>query len=320
MMDYLPLFDALEQSPARRWAQALPAQLALTQSHGHLSEWMTALDLLPDLRTSHADLSQRYVSLGTEDEITAEQQKTLQQALMALKPWRKGPYRLFGTQIDSEWRSDLKWDRIKDRIQPLNNRWVLDVGCGSGYHCWRMLGSGAERVIGIDPGQLFVAQFQAIKKYHPSAAVDVLPVPLEALPENLQAFDSVFSMGVLYHRRSPIDHLLQLRDCLRSDGELILETLVTEGPEGYSLVPENRYAKMRNVWFIPSIETLKSWLLRCKFKRIECIDITTTTTTEQCQTPWSSGESLRDFLSAKDSRHTIEGYPAPVRAILIATR
>ena len=56
-------------------------------------------------------------------------------------------------------------------------------------------------------------------------------------------------MGVLYHRRSPIDHLLELKGCLQTGGELVLETLVIDGGLGEVLVPENRYAKMRNVWF-----------------------------------------------------------------------
>lgn len=322
-MDYQSLLEALRGSTARRWAEILPEQLAAhldPETHGRLPEWMDALSALPDLQTDYVALNQRYMTLGRKAEITPEQQAALHQALVSLKPWRKGPYCLFGYEIDSEWRSDLKWERIQAAIQPLQNRWVLDVGCGNGYHCWRMLGAGAERVVGIDPTQLFVMQFQAIKKYYPSAAVDVVPVPLEALPDNLQAFDSVFSMGVLYHRRSPIDHLLKLRDCLRPGGEVVLETLVVDGPEGYALTPEDRYAKMRNVWFIPSRATLKSWLLRCKFKDPVCIDVTPTRVVEQRKTPWTSGESLQDFLHPENPERTIEGYPAPVRATFIASR
>ncbi|PMC22346.1 tRNA 5-methoxyuridine(34)/uridine 5-oxyacetic acid(34) synthase CmoB, partial [Klebsiella aerogenes] len=44
-------------------------------------------------------------------------------------------------------------------------------------------------------------------------------------------------MGVLYHRRSPLDHLWQLKDQLAPGGELVLETLVIEGDENTVLVP-----------------------------------------------------------------------------------
>ena len=133
---------------------------------------------------------------------------------------------------------------------------MLDVGCGNGYHCWRMLGAGARAVIGIDPTLLSVMQFQAIQRLTGNANIFVLPLGIEDMPYGLKAFDTVFSMGVLYHRRSPIDHLLELRDSLRPGGELVLETLVIDGKLGDTLVPQQRYAKMRNVWFIPSCETL----------------------------------------------------------------
>ena len=125
-------------------------------------------------------------------------------------------------------------------------------------------------------------------------------------------------MGVLYHRRSPLDHLYELRACLRAGGELVLETLVIEGGEGQVLMPEQRYAKMRNTWFIPSVETMCLWLRRCGFKQVRCVDTVVTTLAEQRQTDWMHFESLADFLDPDDRSKTIEGYPAPVRAIFIA--
>jgi tRNA (mo5U34)-methyltransferase len=160
----------------------------------------------------------------------------LEAGLKNLFPWRKGPYDLFGLHLDTEWRSDWKWERIKDHISPLDKRLVLDVGCGNGYHCWRSLGAGAQMVVGVDPVQLHVLQFQAIRRLYGEAPVYVLPLTLEEIPAKTGIFDTVFSMGVLYHRRSPIDHLTDLRDCLRSGGELVLETLVIEGKQGEVLV------------------------------------------------------------------------------------
>ena len=209
-------------------------------------------------------------------------------------------------------------------IQPLDDRLVLDVGCGNGYHCWRMALDGARQVIGIDPTQLFLAQFLAIQ--HLVHAVDpaladrvcLLPLAMEDVPPGLGRFDSVFSMGVLYHRRSPIDHLLELRSALRRRGQLVLETLVIEGEGDAVLVPRGRYAKMRNVWFIPTVSQLKTWLHRAGFDAVSAVDVTATTVTEQRATAWMTFESLADFLDPADSSRTIEGYPAPRRAVLIA--
>ena len=200
----------------------------------------------------------------------------------------------------------------------MQHRRVLDVGCGSGYHCWRMFGAGAKTVVGIDPLLLNVIQFQLIKALHGPAPVHVLPFGIEALPAGLKLFDTVFSMGVLYHRRSPIDHVLALKECLKPGGELVLETLIIDGKLGETLLPEDRYANMRNIWFIPSLATLESWLKRCGFDNIRVVDVTPTSGAEQRRTEWMPFHSLADFLDPHDATLTVEGLPAPKRAIVVA--
>ena len=238
---------------------------------------------------------------------------------MGLHPWRKGPYNLFGMPLDTEWRSDWKWDRVLPHLAPLKGRTILDVGCGNGYHCWRMLGAGAERVIGIDPSAKFVFQFYAIKRFAGNhLPIDVLPLGIEHMPEKMAAFDTVFSMGILYHRRSPMDHLRELRQLLKPGGQLVLETLVIEGAEDQLLVPQDRYAKMPNVWFIPSPDMLLSWMSKNGLKNPRMVDISTTTIEEQRSTDWMKFESLADFLDPNDSSKTVEGHPAPVRAVFVA--
>jgi tRNA (mo5U34)-methyltransferase len=284
-----------------------------------LLKWQTQLAQLPNIQTNQRIITADTINIGSAIDLSIETQTQLKTQLLAFSPWRKGPYDLFGILIDTEWRSDWKWQRLENHITPLHNRLVLDVGCGNGYHCWRMLGAGAKRVVGIDPMLLNVMQFQLIKQFYDNnAPIDVLPLGIEAIPANLRCFDSVFSMGVLYHRRSPIDHLFELRDCLKSGGELILETLVIDGELGDTLLPVDRYAQMRNVWFLPSCNTLISWLNRCGFKNTRVVDITTTTTQEQRTTDWMRFHSLKDFLNAENPTLTCEGLPAPKRAIIIA--
>lgn len=320
-MPYSDLYAALQEADAKDWAEHLPQQLASafdTSKHGDLLKWQTQLEQLPPLMPQTRSLTTDTLQIGTADEISTEVQQTLKNQLQAFCPWRKGPYDLFGIHIDTEWRSDWKWQRLENHIAPLADKLVLDVGCGNGYHCWRMLGAGAKRVIGIDPMLLNVMQFQIIKKFYGNAPIDVLPLGIEALPANLRCFDTVFSMGVLYHRRSPLDHLFELRDCLKSGGELILETLIIDGELGEALLPEDRYAQMRNVWFLPSCATLVSWLNRCGFKNTRVVDVTVTTIEEQRTTQWMRFHSLRDFLNPENPALTCENLPAPKRAILIA--
>jgi tRNA (mo5U34)-methyltransferase len=320
MIDYRLLYQALDKSGGEAWARALPEQLGRAfacQAHGDLARWRQVVEELPRPLPSSTDLVDA-VRIGRETDLSDSDRQSLFDELQKLHPWRKGPYSLFGIDVDTEWRSDWKWDRIKDRIAPLENRMVLDVGCGNGYHCWRMFGAGARLVVGIDPTLLSVMQFQAIRELYGDAAVYVLPLGIEDVPAQMRLFDTVFSMGVLYHRRSPIDHLLELKGCLRPGGELVLETLVVDGGPDRVLVPEQRYAQMRNVWFLPSAKALMVWMNRCGFKNVRLVDVTKTSTEEQRTTEWMRFHSLANFLDPMNEGLTCEGLPAPVRATVIA--
>jgi len=322
VIDYTQLYQGLQHIPElRSWLAQLPQQIAENLSKhrwGDLPDWRAAMEALPDIKPSDIELTQN-VRIGSAGDASPQQLQLLEQELRKLHPWRKGPWNVFGLPIDTEWRSDWKWDRVLPHLAPLENKLILDVGCGNGYHCWRSYGAGARRVIGIDPSAKFVAQFYALKKYlGEEKPVDLLPLGIEALPSNLRAFDTTFSMGVLYHRRSPMDHLRELRETLRSGGQLVLETLVIDGGLGDCLVPEGRYAKMRNVWFFPSCATLESWLRKCGFRNPRTVDLNTTSLEEQRRTDWMQFESLEDFLDPQSPDKTIEGHPAPKRAVLVA--
>lgn len=321
MIDYSRLLEQLAETPLAPLAANLPSAIEKglsIQRYGDLPDWYQAMDQLPDLQPDWVELRER-VAIGL-DNIDPNQRSQLEQALRALIPWRKGPFEVFGIHIDTEWRSDWKWDRVVPHLSSLEGRRVLDVGCGNGYHCLRMFGAGAARVIGIDPSPRFVVQFYMLKKYLGDIPVDVLPVGIESLPPNLEAFDTTFSMGVFYHRRSPMDHLRELKDTLRPGGELVLETLVIEGGEGQVLVPEGRYAMMNNVWFIPSSITLASWLRKSGFVDVRVVNECVTTTEEQRSTDWMRFHSLPEFLDPNNPALTAEGHPAPRRAVLIARK
>jgi len=319
---YEPMHQQLNAMGLGGWSQqlqqTLPKRMSF-ESHGKMAGWQDALQALPEVRPSHIELKDR-VEIGRAEDLDDVSYEQITEQLQAFHPWRKGPYNLFGVDIDTEWRSDWKWDRLLPHIQSLAGRKVLDIGCGNGYHGWRMLGEGADFVLGIDPTLISVMQFQVMQRYLGAESHYVLPLGIEDIPANLACFDSVFSMGVLYHRRSPLDHLLELKACLRPGGELVLETLIVEGDEGTVFMPEGRYAKMRNVWFLPSIPTMTLWLRRCGFKNIACVDTNRTSIEEQRQTEWMNFESLVDYLDPEDHSKTIEGYPAPLRAIFIAAK
>lgn len=293
-------------------------QTRLAMDYGNEKKWRDLFEKLPDITASTVDVTRDMVSVGSDEDTDARMIDAIYRVLIDMSPWRKGPFNIFGIQVDSEWASNIKWNRLKDRIAPLKDRRVLDIGCSSGYYMFKMLEHDPKMVLGIDPQILFYYQYKSLQKYVRSDRLYYLPIGLEDMPAFGRYFDTVFYMGVIYHRRSPVDSLNDIRLSMKPGGELILETLIIEDDSPMALFPEDRYAKMRNVFFIPSIPCLEAWLKRARFTDITCIDISKTTLTEQRKTPWIKTESLNDFLDPDDPSKTVEGYPAPVRAIVTA--
>ncbi len=299
--------------------------------HGDLPRWREALHALPvTAPRMEANLPAPRLGQSVEDP------QALAANLMQLHPWRKGPLCLGGCEIDTEWRSDWKWNRLAPHVDWRGAR-VLDIGCGNGYFGWRMLGAGASLVVGIDPTLLFVTQWLACRHFAGPRPNFVLPLGIENLPglaaglaRGLAAdddqpaaanLDIVCSMGVLYHRRDHMEHLFQLKQLLRPGGKLVLETLVLPRDQASGLlIPIERYARMRNVWAIPGTQRLQEWIEAAGFGNIRLVDVTPTRPEEQRSTPWMTFESLAESLDPSNPDLTVEGYPAPVRAMVLAER
>ncbi|VFP82126.1 tRNA 5-methoxyuridine(34)/uridine 5-oxyacetic acid(34) synthase CmoB [Candidatus Erwinia haradaeae] len=320
-MDFSGFYNFLAINHLSHWLETLSIILSTWRGqfkHKNFKVWENAVQTLPLLIPESLDLVDGVSADSTL--ITCRHRVGIENLLRQLMPWRKGPFSLYGVYIDSEWRSDWKWDRLFPYISSLSGRIVLDVGCGSGYHMWRMLGAGARLVVGIDPIPLFLCQFEAVRKLlGGDQRVHLLPISIENLPV-MKVFDTVFSMGVLYHRRSPLDHLIQLKNQLVDGGELVLETLVVEGDDQRVLTPKERYVHMNNVYFIPSSGALKRWVERCGFKDVEIVNTSVLSVYEQRYTNWAHNHSLSSFLDPENSDRTIEGYPSPRRVILIAKK
>ena len=319
IVDYPHLQQLLKQNGLWDWGhelQAIIQEFIQRNPHGRTERWLQTLNNLPTIQAQSVKLDAPAVTASTGEPVD---QDLIRQELMSLFPWRKGPFHIHGIDIDTEWRSDMKWDRLQAHIASLDGRRVLDIGCGNGYHLWRILGAGARCAVGVDPMRLYTVQFQAIRHFvGPHLPAAILPTGIEELPAHMPVFDSVFSMGVLYHRRDPLQHIQQLASLTRPGGELILETLIIEAEEKVSLQPQERYAQMRNVWHIPSVPLLIEWMQQAGLKNIRVIDVSVTTEAEQRTTEWMPFHSLKDFLHSHDRHKTIEGHPAPVRAVVIA--
>lgn len=290
---------------------------------GLWNQWHRLLEDLPNANAGVLDVSHDVIAVrpsSKAESFTESDLATFRNTLLSLCPWRVGPWDFFGVDMQAEWDSSKKWHRIAPAVY-FNNAKVLDVGCNSGYFGWRSLAAGARCVVGCDPFLLYNVQHQLFRQYSADKhRHHVLPIGDDDVPQGLGAFDVALSLGVLIHRSSPINHLLRLHSTLRKRGQLVLETMAIDALEEELLVPEDRFLKMRGIWFVPSIGMLKRWLQRTGFEDIEIIDVSSTLSDEQRRTEFMPFESLADFLDPNDASKTIEGYPKPVRVAITAVR
>lgn len=265
-----------------------------------------AIDSLPDLE-SKLYLEDR-LKLTASGSIDLED---LEKTARMMMPWRKGPFDLFGLIIDTEWKSDQKYNFLRPHFN-LRGKKVADIGCNNGYYMFRFLEDEPKKVVGFDPSALFKCQFDLINHFA-KTSIEYELLGVEHLPFYEEKFDTIFCLGVLYHRSDPISMLKGLRQGLEDDGEIYLDTFVIDGDEPYALCPAESYSKITNVYFVPTLKALENWCFRAGFKEFEVLGTVLTTSDEQRKTDWIESQSLEDFLDPADNSKTVEGYPAPKR-------
>ncbi|APW65597.1 tRNA 5-methoxyuridine(34)/uridine 5-oxyacetic acid(34) synthase CmoB [Poseidonibacter parvus] len=259
-----------------------------------------------------------WFSVGKREDLSDEEFKLLEETAKILIPWRKGPFNLFGLEIDSEWQSNIKYNLIRPFFN-LKDKVVADIGCNNGYYMFRMLEDKPKKLIGFDPAPLTLHQFEFVNHFVKSD-IEYEMLGVEHLEYYNHKFDFIFMLGVLYHRADPVGTLKSLARGLNSKGEILIDTFMIDGDEEICLTPNKRYSKIPNIYFIPTIPALTNWLSRAGFEDIEVIATTVTSSEEQRKTPWSFDQSLEDFLDPNDSSKTIEGYPAPKRVYMKAKK
>ncbi len=276
-----------------------------------------ALNTLEDIGDVEVELGD-WIRL-TSPKATSEEVERIHDAALLMKPWRKGPFDLFGVKIDSEWRSYMKYNLLRPYLD-LEGKKVADVGCNNGYYMFRMLEFAPAFVLGVDPSPLFFTQFELVNRYVKSDKLHYEMLGIEHMAGYADMFDTVLCLGVLYHRSDPVVALKNLKRSLRKGGELILDTFMIEGNEPVCLVPESTYSKISNVHFVPTLSALENWCKKAGFERFEVLESVKTTTHEQRRTEWMDGQSLEDFLDPENQDLTVEGYPAPKRVYIRAYR
>jgi tRNA (mo5U34)-methyltransferase len=276
-------------------------------------KWMTWKNIAP-LREALEKLDEKAceVSFGDVVKISGDfDTKKIYETAKLLMPWRKGPFAIGDVYIDSEWKSNIKYNLLRPYFD-LKNKCVADIGCNNGYYMFRMQEDEPKLLVGFDPSPLYKTQFDFINHFVKSDIVYEL-LGVEHLEFYEQKFDTIFCLGVLYHRSDPVAMLKSLYKGLDKKGEVILDTFYIDGEDEMALCPESSYSKIPNIYFVPTIKALKNWCKRAGFSEFEVLETSKTDADEQRKTEWIEGQSLEDFLDPNDSSKTVEGYPAPQR-------
>jgi tRNA (mo5U34)-methyltransferase len=314
MIDYPRLLELRQEM---RPALALKTWESIAKAMGALHE---KNDLFPPDDERLLQFGKRRVKIGTEGNINPVSRISLEEIILGLRPWRKGPFELFNIEIDAEWQSDRKWSRVFPHLDSLVGKIVGDIGCGNGYYLMRLLEHSPSLVLGLDPSQHFYYQFELLQTFARQPHAQYEPIGIEAIDIFSEFFDVLLCMGVLYHHRNPIACLQGLREALKRDGQLLIECQSIPGEQAMALFPPGRYAKMRNVYFVPTAACLEAWIKKAGFVDIKVCSDVEVTCEEQRRTDFSPNESLADFLDPNDPTLTVEGHPAPRRVIVSARK
>jgi len=298
--------------------QALLNERNQKQFEKNNAAMLQAISNQPEIKAEFTDFSQDVISIGQRKEINEAQFTLIEGQLKTFSPWRKGPFNIFGIDIDAEWKSHLKWNRLAPHLDNLENKIICDLGCNNGYYMFKAAEQKPELVLGMDPTRKFKLAFHYLNGFarEPNLYAELLG--FEDLRYFHNLFDTLFCMGILYHHENPMEILCGCHQAMKKGGQIIVETMGIASGEPLCLFPKGRYANMPNVWFIPSQSAVENMLHRAGFKNIQCIYNEVLSPDEQRKTAWANVESLADFLDQKNPRLTIEGYEAPSRIYFTA--
>ena len=318
MPDYSLIFPNADSTRLHTLLQ--DKQNWLAQPKKGFLRYQKPLKKVEHLRASSCKFADDVVTIGTAEDLTSDEFLLVSDSMQNLMPWRKGPFSIFGVDIDAEWRSEKKWNRMVPQLPDLQGKVIADIGCNNGYYMFRMAEYNPGFVLGFEPYVHHYYTFQTLNTFANQSNLKVELLGIEHLPFFPDSFDVIFCLGILYHRHSPIVSLQDMHNSLNKGGTLIIESQAIPGDDPIALFPEKTYAKVPGTWFVPTASCLNNWLQRTDFREITLFCQHSMSPLEQRRTKWMTFESYEDFIDKQNPALTIEGYPAPHRVFFKAIK
>lgn len=311
-MKYLPFLPETVDFDAIRALHDKRSKWVNQEKKGFL-RYRVPFTFLSKYRASHLDFTGDKVIIGHPDEINNTEREQIRKNLREFMPWRKGPFSVFGIDIDAEWRSERKWNRVQPHLPDLRDKIVADIGCNNGYYMFRMIPEQPKLVLGFEPTVQHYYCFNSLNGIAGCTQLDIDLLGVEHLCFFKNTFDVIFLMGIIYHRPSPIDTLRDILTALKPGGTCIVESQAIPGEDSMALFPDSTYAKVPGTYFVPTANCLTNWMRKAGFTGVDCFDAHPMSSEEQRKTEWMVFESYSDFVSSENPKLTVEGYPAPWR-------
>jgi tRNA (mo5U34)-methyltransferase len=310
-MDYLDLLPHADRQAIETLLQEKSQWLR--QGKKGVERYRLSYEEVRHIRANRCDFSGDVVTIGGPGELSDQDREKVYTAMRDFMPWRKGPFNVFGIEIDAEWRSERKWSRVLPEIPDLQGKVVADIGCNNGYYMFRMAHYRPKLVIGFEPYLQHYFAFKTLNSFAGCVNLICEILGVEHIALFKKGFDVVFLMGILYHRASPIEVLREIRTAMKPGGVLLVESQGIPGTDPVALFPEQRYAKVPGTYFVPTGACLANWLSRAGFAEVKVFFSHPMSGQEQRRTDWMVFESYEDFIDKTDPALTTEGYPAPLR-------
>jgi tRNA (mo5U34)-methyltransferase len=113
---------------------------------------------------------------------------------------------------------NMKFQRFAANLpEDLTGKSVLDIGCNAGFYSMEMKRRGAERVVGIDSDERYLAQARFAAETLGYDNIEFRNLSVYDVAALGETFDVVIFMGVLYHLRHPLLALDLIREHVAGD-------------------------------------------------------------------------------------------------------